>query len=442
MVIACLIAAREYYLNYQIDHSLNLPETESFGLEENAHENILSNEHSASLVAPCVHETASAPIEKEETLYVSKGDTISTLLKGVNITKAEIEAINKALKGNYNSKDLKLGQPISVKYRSEGLENQLISLEFKPNLEKAIVVKKTEKGSFETKNITIKLNKILRRFDGRINSNFYSAALKLGIPANIIKEAIKALSYAVNFQHGIKNGDPFELLFEEFQDSEGKRVKVGNLKYISVVAKGQLHRIYSYAVQGTNCGYYNAKGESVVRSLLQNPLDAKQMRVTSNFGNRMHPIRGFTCKHKGIDFGAPHGTAVMSAGDGVVVKAGYFGGYGNYILIKHSGGYQTAYAHLSKISSSIRPGAFVKQGQHIGNVGSTGSSTGPHLHHEVIYNNTHINPLSVKALPTARLGGKEIQNFNKYKQEVETQIVGLPMKNQLASSDLKVSTHS
>ena len=140
---------------------------------------------------------------------------------------------------------------------------------------------------------------------------------------------------------------------------------------------------------------------------------------------------GYTCQHKGVDFGAPAGTEVMSAGDGVVTKAGYSGNYGLLVRIKHSGGYETVYAHLSKLGNGIRPGAVVRQKQIIGKVGSTGRATGPHLHHEVIHNNVHINPQSIKQLPTSKLAGKELAQFNLVKKEIETQIVGIPLKNQI-----------
>jgi murein DD-endopeptidase MepM/ murein hydrolase activator NlpD len=437
MVIACLISAREYYVNYQIDNSLTLLESGNFNAEESS---LTLEENNSGPVAPCNHQPdPSTP--QERVITINKGATLKSILKNINISNTQIEAINKVLKGTYNPRDLKAGQTVSVKYNQNGSDINLIGLAFKPTLEHEVIVKKMENGGFKAQKVAIELKKVLRRFDGKITSNFYNAALKLGIPANIVKEAVKALSYTVNFQHGINSGAPFELLYEEHHDAKGTLVKTGNLKYISVIAKGQLHRIYSYAINGNTFGYYNAKGENVVRNLLQNPIDSRRIKINSGFGNRMHPIRGFTCKHKGVDFGAAHGTAVMSAGDGVIVKSGYYGAYGNHIRIRHSGGYETVYAHLSKISPNVRPGAFVKQGEVIGNVGSTGSATGAHLHHEVIYKNVHINPLSVKALPTTRLAAKDIQKFNKYKQEIETQIVGLPMKNQLASSDLATSTH-
>ncbi|RZI47133.1 peptidoglycan DD-metalloendopeptidase family protein [Candidatus Finniella inopinata] len=430
MVVACLIAAREYYINYQIDVSLG--QADNVPAEE---QNLNHSNQTSPMLIGCSNSNEELE-EQYQTVEIRKGDTLGSLLAKFDISKQDIESLNKSLKGHLNPRDLKPGQAFSIQYKKDQQGVQLLGAEFKPSLEYTVVCERNEKGQFKTQKNTVELKTVLKRVDGRINASFYSAALKLGIPAKVVKEAIKALSYSVNFQHGIKSGDPFELLYEQYEDAQGNSIKPGNLKYISVVAKGQLHRIYSYAPAGNCAGYYNARGESVIRSLLQTPIDSSRMRVTSGFGSRVHPIKGFRRDHKGVDFGAPHGTAVMAAGDGVVLKAGYFGDYGNYVRIRHAGGYETVYAHLSKIASGTRIGASVKQGQVIGNVGATGLATGPHLHHEVILKNVHVNPQSVKALPTTHLATKDIQKFNKFKQEIETQIVGLPMKNQLASNDL------
>ena len=437
MVMACLIAAREYYINYQIDVSIN--QTENFSSDDQANKNTAVSDFSNPALSGC-SATDQGSAEQYQTIEINKGDTLASLLATLEISKKDIEAINKSLNGHFKPRDLKAGQTFSVKYKQDQGATQFLSIEFKPSLEYEVICEKDERGQFKTRKNTVELKTVLKRVDGTINASFYSAALKLGIPANIVKEAITALSYTVNFQHGIKPGDPFKLLYVEYQDPNGNRVKTGGLKYISVVAKGQLHRIYSYAPTGNCVGYYNARGESVVRSLLQTPIDPSRMRVTSGFSKgRMHPIKGFCRAHQGADFGAAYGTSVMSAGDGVVVKSGYFGDYGNYVRIRHAGGYETVYAHLSKIAPGIRVGANVKQRQISGNVGATGLATGPHLHHEVIYKNVHVDPQKVKALPTTQLAAKDIQKFNKFKQEVETQIVGLPMKNQLASNDLKAT---
>lgn len=430
MMMAFVIAAREYYINYQLDTSVSSVDF------PNSDEILSLNSVPLEPTSVAVSEDkVVVPVERYQTLKIEKGDTLTTVLGKLELSAQDIESVTKALKGRYNPRDLKTGQSFSVKYRQDQEGITLLSLEFKPTLEHHIAVERNVHGKFKVEKKAVELKKVLRRVDGTIGSSFYNAALKMGIPAAIVKEAITALSYTINFQHGIRNGDPFELLYEEYQDAEGKCVKTGSLKYISVIARGQLHRIYYYAPPGKMGGYYNARGESVVRSLLQTPIDPSRMRITSKFGSRVHPIKGFRRDHKGVDFGAPHGTAVMAAGDGVVVKAGYFGDYGNYVRIRHAGGYETVYAHLSKISPNVRVGTFVKQRQVIGNVGATGLATGPHLHHEVIHKNVHINPQSVKALPSVQLAAKDLQKFSQFKNEIETKIVGLPMKNQLAQGE-------
>lgn len=365
----------------------------------------------------------------EKILHVGKGDTLMSLLLNIGVPKEEAHLAIQALKKVFDPKDLKIGQTIYVKYYQESPKSPLVIQKFfvKLHLEYEIHLTSTANEKFQAKKQYVQLVKTVKRVDGVVNTSFYKAALNLNIPANIIKEAIQALSYNVNFQHGISQGDPFEILYEVYTDKSGRVVKTGSLKYVAFAPKDQLHQIYYYQPINDVARYYNVKGESVQRGLLQAPIDPTKMRITSKFGLRLHPIKGYTKQHKGVDFSAPQGTVVMAAGEGVIGKAGYNGNYGNYILITHNGGYQTAYAHLSKIH--VRPGTKVKQMQPIGTVGATGLATGPHLHFEVIKGGTHVNPLTIKQLPTVQLNGKDLSHFNKLKKEVDLQVVGIVPKN-------------
>ncbi len=436
MTIACLISAREYYIGYKLQAQLEKEVEIASSLNPEISDQSLET-NSQTTTSPISFSQAKFNSEKQQMLQVGKGDTIGSLLANLGIAPKEIEESTKTLRQAYNFKDLQIGQIILVKYHQESEMSQatLVELEFKPDIEHQIILTKHKKHGFKVDKFAAILTKKLRRIGGNIKSSFHSTAHKLHVPKKVINEAIKALSYTVNFQHGIRRGDPFELLYEEFQDSNGKAIKSGSLLYIAVSANGHPHKLYHFKGASGVSGYYNAKGESVVRALLQTPIDPRKMRITSGYGPRTHPIKGYRRDHKGIDFGAPIGTAVMSAGDGVVIKAGYHGDFGNYVRIRHASTYETEYGHLSKIF--VRVGTHVSQGHHIGNVGATGLATGPHLHFGVLYKSHHVNPMTIKQLPTTQLAKNDLTKFNLLKTEVETQIVGFPLKNQLVAKDVK-----
>jgi murein DD-endopeptidase MepM/ murein hydrolase activator NlpD len=251
-----------------------------------------------------------------------------------------------------------------------------------------------------------------------------------GIPHRILGEAIKYLSFDIDFQREIQPGDGFEMMFERYYDEKGVAAKEGALHYISMTLSGKPYMLYRYA-SGNDVDFYTAKGESVRKALLKTPMDGA--KITSKFGNRHHPILGYTKMHKGVDFGAAPGTPIQAAGEGTVEIAAFNGAYGNYVKIRHSSGYSTAYAHMSRFGAGTKKGVKVRQGQIIGYVGSTGRSTGPHLHYEIIVNNNQVNPLSVKMPSGKKLAGKELTGFNVAKAETDNQLAALPIKTQIAS---------
>jgi murein DD-endopeptidase MepM/ murein hydrolase activator NlpD len=374
----------------------------------------------------------SGPQNIKTTISIGKNETLTTVLTGLGFDRKQAAHAIAELQKIYNPRALKQGQDLSVDYTaaSEGIPAQLNSLNFKTSAGNSIELK-YDKGQFIAQKIDLKLTKTLRKVEGTINSNFYSAALKRGVPASIVKEAISALSYDVNWQHDPKSGDEFKLLFEAHEDEDGNIIKVGDLKFAAFAPQGNWRRIYAFKT-ASGCGFYNDKGESVVRCLLATPIDSTKMRITSRFGRRTHPILGYSKMHKGIDFGAPTGTPVASAGDGIVVKAGWNGNYGNYVLVKHNNQYSTAYAHLSKIH--VKVGQRIRQRQNIGAVGTTGRSTGPHLHYEVISNGQQVNPLSIKQLPAVRLNKKELAKFQEIKAQCDVDISKATSVTQLATA--------
>ncbi|WP_051908752.1 M23 family metallopeptidase [Candidatus Odyssella acanthamoebae] len=375
--------------------------------------------------------------DKKATILINKNETLMTIFTNLGFDRKHATHAISELKKVYNPRALKERQELSIEYTMGNGEKsaQLKSLNFKTTAGNSIELK-YEKDQFIAQKFELKLIKALRKVEGNINSSFYSAALKQGVPASIVKEAISALSYDINWQHDPKSGDEFKILFEVFEDEDGNVIKTGDLKFAGFAPQGNWKRIYAFKTS-SGSGFYNDKGESVIKSLLATPLDPTKMRITSRFGRRTHPILGYSKLHKGIDFGAPTGTPVSSAGDGVVLKAGWNGAYGNYVLVKHNNQYSTAYAHLSKIN--VKVGQKVRQRQNIGAVGATGRSTGPHLHYEVISNGQQVNPLSIKQLPAVRLNKKEMAQFQDIKTMCDKDLCEAVPMLQLVSAPTQVA---
>lgn len=357
------------------------------------------------------------PSEKSITHTIAKKETILSILLSLGMDHKHAARAIDELRKVYTPKALKTGQELHISYKpgTAQTSSELLSIDFKTSAGNEISLK-YENNAFIAKKFELKLTKELRLVEGNINSSFYSAALKKGAPAGIVKEAISCLSYDVDWQRDPQQGDQFKILFEVFVDPEGNLIKYGEMKFAAFAPHGNWKKIYSFQTKAGS-GYYNENGQSVVKTLLRTPVDPTKMRVTSKFGRRVHPIEGYSKMHKGVDFGAPTGTPVSSAGNGVVVKAGRYGAYGNYVLIKHNNEYSTAYAHLSKIH--VKVGQAVKQSQLIGNVGTTGRSTGPHLHYEVIHKGIQVNPQSIKQMPSLKLNGKEMTRFQEIKLECD-----------------------
>lgn len=372
---------------------------------------------------------------EKKLLQVNNNDTLNGILKTLGVSEDQIKKTLRSIRIQYGDFNFRDGQTVevTVKKASEDQCN-LVGVCFRPTPEHELTLTHHDDGKVSIEKAVIPLKKVIQRVDGKIDGNFYRTAKRLGAPSRVVKSASTALSYIINFQHGIKDGDPFEMLYEVYVDDKGTVVKTGAVKYVAMVSQGRLHRIYGHSLNnGKTTNFFNTKGESIERSLLMTPIDSRRMRITSRFSkSRMHPIKGYCRAHKGVDFGAPYGTPVLAAGDGVVVQAGYDGDYGNKITVAHAGGYKTVYAHLSKMN--VRTGTHVKQRQVIGAVGATGLATGPHLHHEVIFKSQHVNPQGIKQLPAQKLQGKDMEQFQYVMRDVETQIVGIAPKMQLASA--------
>jgi murein DD-endopeptidase MepM/ murein hydrolase activator NlpD len=372
--------------------------------------------------------------EQQRVLMVRRGDTLLDLLLSAGIARAEAHEAVSALRSVFNPRDLKPGLEITLTLGSPntGEQPSLLGASFAANAERDIALSRDSDGRFTALRRNKDLQRELIRTRGTVRSSLFEAASSAGLPGAIMVEMIRALSYDIDFQRDVQPGDAFDVVFERFRDDEGRFAKDGDIIYGALILSGVKRQIYRYMHGDGTTGYYNEKGESVRKALLRTPIDGA--RLTSGFGERMHPILGYSAAHKGADFGAPQGTPVQAAGDGTVELVGWQGAYGQYIRIRHNAEFATAYAHLSRFAGGLRQGDRVRQGQVIGYVGTTGRSTGPHLHYEVIRRGTQINPIAVQ-LPTVRkLEGEELIQFRTVKAETDLQIAGIEPIGRVASA--------
>lgn len=359
------------------------------------------------------------PSSYDETLVIQDGDTLASVLNRLGISASQAQEAIEALSKIFEPKDLKVDQEIYVVYEDapDGEGYILKSLYFQPDIDHDIELTLTSTGSFDAVKHKKQLKHEYVNIAGNINISLYADALKAGASPKMLYDMIKAFSYDVDFQRDIQPNTEFSLFYDTFKDEASGLERPGELLYAKLVIEGKPYEIYRFQPTGGVPGYYTALGECVKKALLRTPIDGA--RLSSGFGNRKHPILGFTKMHKGVDFAAPKGTPIMAAGDGIVERCNPYGGYGNYICVRHNGNMKTAYAHLSRYAKGISTGKKVHQGQVIGYVGNTGSATGPHLHFELIQNGKHINPQKITQLPSSKLTGKLLIEFKAFMKKVE-----------------------
>ena len=366
---------------------------------------------------------------------IAPGDTLMAVMLRSGSDRSTAHAAIVALAKSYDPRRLRPGQELTLLFDPMAARDgdpALIQLAFAPRVEQEIHVSLNDAGQFISKTIDKPLETRLHRAEGSIDDSLYLAAKRSGMPARMIVELIRIYSFDVDFQRDIQRGDRFEALFEALYDERGEFAKYGDIQYAMLHVRKADLPLYRFAMKDGEVDYFNNGGHSVRKALMKTPVDGA--RLTSRFGRRRHPILGYRKMHRGIDFGAPRGTPIMAAGNGVVEVAGWNGGYGRYLRIRHNGRYKTAYGHLSKFRRGIRKGKRVKQGQIVAYVGSTGRSTGPHLHYEVLVNNKRINPLHLK-LPTGRkLKGRELARFQEVRGATEKKFAATPAITRLAES--------
>ena len=339
---------------------------------------------------------------------ISEGETFNKILKEYKIPEEEVKKIKKNFTSTKILNNLKTGKIIYITI-DQSQNKKVVKFIYPVSINKKIkLVRNLVSDKFEKEEIITNLNTRIVYKEGKITQSLYKSAIKLDIKPNVIVDFARIYGFQVDFQRDIRRNDTFQIMYEIFEDDNGKIFNTGNIIFADLRLSGQKNSLYYFQKKGSE-GHYNISGKSAKKSLMKTPINGA--RLSSNFGMRKHPIDGYNKMHKGTDFAAPTGTPIMASGDGKIVRAKWCGGGGNCIKIKHNSTYSTVYAHLSKFASGIKPGVRVKQGQIIGFVGSTGKSTGPHLHYEVIENGKKINSQTLK-LPSGKiLKGKERKLF-------------------------------
>ena len=336
------------------------------------------------------------------------GENFNSILEKYDIPKNEISIVTKIISKKENLNKLKKNQVIKFTL-DLGNSNKIIKFLFPVSRTKKIqLVRSLNDDKFKYQEIVTDLNKKIIYKEAKILKSLYKSAIDLEVQPNIIVEFARIYGFQIDFQRDIRKNDTFQIMYEIFQDDDEKVFETGKILYANMILRGKKNELY-YFDKNKFEGHYDKNGKSARKALMKTPINGASL--SSSFGMRKHPILGYNKMHRGTDFAAPKGTPVMASGDGKIIRARWCGGGGNCIKIKHNSTYSTVYAHLSKFASSIKEGTRVKQGRIIGYVGSTGMSTGAHLHYEVIENGKKINSQKLKLPSGKTLTGKNRELF-------------------------------
>ena len=352
---------------------------------------------------------------------IKSNDTVEKILRNFNIKENDIKDISVKLKQKklaqiYSGRKLNI-----ITKKLENGTSTVINLVYPINNTTSIEIRKIQNDFSISENI-LQLYKKEVVIKNEIKNNLYSSAMESGVEPNIIVEFARIFGFEVDFQRDIRKGDWFEIMYEKFEDDNNKVRDTGKIIYASMYVNGEEINLYNFKFNNEE-EYYDIKGKSITKSLMKTPINGA--RLSSSFGMRKHPILGYNKMHKGTDFAAPSGTPIMASGSGTVTRARWCGGGGNCVKIKHNSTYETIYAHMKAFAKGIKEGRKVKQGQIIGYVGSTGLSTGPHLHYEVIVNGKKVNSQKLK-LPSGKiLKGEERKQFELDRIKIDLKLASL-----------------
>jgi murein DD-endopeptidase MepM/ murein hydrolase activator NlpD len=358
---------------------------------------------------------------KEVNYIIKNNDTVEKILKQFKIRNADISNISLKLKARkltniYSGRKLSL-----ILKKLEDGSNTIVNFVYPINNTTSVEIRKYQDDFLLKENI-LQLYRKEVVVKNVIKNNLYSSAVESGIEPNIIIEFARIFGFEVDFQRDIRKGDWFEILYEKFEDDNNKVRDTGKIIYASMYVNGEEINLYNFNFKNDE-EYYDIKGKSITKSLMKTPINGA--RLSSSFGMRKHPILGYNKMHRGTDFAAPSGTPIMASGSGTITRARWCGGGGNCVKIKHNSTYETIYAHMKAFAKGIREGKKVKQGQVIGYVGSTGLSTGPHLHYEVLVNGKKVNSQKLK-LPSGKiLKGEARKQFELDRIKIDLRLANL-----------------
>lgn len=364
------------------------------------------------------------PSECVTTVVVANGDTLSGLLTAQGISGADANAIAKVLKSDAGIATIRADKD-KIEFVRPDEVAPVSKIVVVPSPWRKVEVTCSDDGSWQCNNIDIERDTHGVYKSGEIldGDSFYLAGVRAGIPEGILIDVYDLLAFEMDFERDVRAGQKFSVLYEE-NFSDGKKIDNGRVLAVSFDALRGTVKMYRFKKSDGTFGYYDESGNGAIKSLKRTPIN--NAKITSSFsGKRKHPVLGYTRAHKGVDFRASTGTPIPAAGAGRVVARGYNSGHGNYVKIRHNGSYETLYAHMSKFAKGVGVGTAVKQGQTIGYVGSTGLSTGPHLHYEIIKDGKHVNPMTVKLPAISNLGAADKQKFLEYRENLDNSIENL-----------------
>jgi len=390
-------------------------------------------EEKAAAPAPAEQQIALAtpPKSLEHMITVRSGDTFMKIMTAAAVSRTDAHGAIRAMRDIYNPRDIRPGQTLTARFESteeEGESKRFVGLSFMPTVDQTIRVSRTEDGGFEASLIERELDHRVAHLGGSIDASLYTAATRVGLPPAVVADIIRLFSWDVDFQRDIRPGDTFNVMVERSHMKNGDIARWGDVLYADMTVGGKTQRYFRFESKRKNgrtvIGYFDEKGRSARKPLLKTPVDGA--RLSSGFGRRRHPILGYTRMHRGVDFAAPIGTPIYAAGNGTVESVGRNGGYGRYIRIRHNAQYSTAYGHLRRYARGMRRGKRVRQGEIIGYVGSSGRSTGPHLHYEVLAAGRQVNPLRLRLPSGRRLTGQELAAFRAVRTYMDRRLASIP----------------
>ena len=355
-------------------------------------------------------------LQNKKIIKIKSGDSLQRILLKEGISQSEINKIYSQIIKKFDLKKIQQGQDLKVILDKNNGQISISRLSFQLDSLSTVHLYSNQ-NDYAVKIIKKNLEKVNFLAQGAIQNSLYGSASKVGVDPEIIIEFARIFGFEIDFQRDIRANDEFKIFYERYEDDDKEVQKNGNILFAYMKNNGKEISLYRFTDQKKITGYYTADGKSIEKALMKTPINGA--RLSSVFGFRRHPILGYNKLHQGTDFSAPRGTPIMASGSGTIEKASWFGAYGKYVRIRHNSTYKTAYAHLSGFGKGIKSGSRVQQGQIIGYVGSTGRSTGPHLHYEVLINNKRVNSQKLNLPSGKNLTGVEKQDFENIKKSFD-----------------------